>query len=102
MKDFMYKCLNKPENPYYKNEPCSLTTPPNLIIPPRLNETTKQYDFGVSIYNKAFSKLPQFGKNTYLTLYKIDPATKAKNYEQLENAMNNLVEKELNFNKVFP
>jgi hypothetical protein len=96
MKDFMNKCLNKP-----KNEPCSLTIPPNLIIPPILNETTKQYDFGVLIYNKVFNDLPQITKNTYLKLYKLDTSTKAKNYGQLENAMNNLVEQELKFSKVY-
>ena len=93
MKDFMYKCVNK-------NEPCSLTTPPNLIIPPMFNETTKQYDFGVSIYNKSFNKLSQNSQNIYLKLYKVDSTTKAKDYRQLENAMNDLVEKELNFYKV--
>ena len=93
MKDFMYNCVNK-------NEICCLTTPPNLIIPPTFNETTKQYDFGVSIYNKLFNKLAQNTKNVYLKLYKVDSTTKAKDYGQLENAMNNLVEKELNFYKV--
>lgn len=101
MKDFMYKCLNKPYNKFYQNEPCRLTTPPNIIIPPKFNEATKQYDFGVTIYNTAFNKLPKFGQDTYLTLYKLDPASKAKDYSQLENAMNNLVEKELDMDKVY-
>jgi hypothetical protein len=101
MKDFMYKCLNKPYNKFYYNEPCRLTTPPNLIIPPKLNETTKQYDFGVSIYSRVFNKLPKTGQDIYLTLYKTDPVSKAKDYTQLENAMNNLVEKEVEFDKVY-
>ena len=101
MKSFMYKCLNKAENPFYKNEPCSLTSPPNLIIPPRFNETTKQYDFGVLIYNKVFDKLPQSTKETYLSLYKEDPSTKAKDYSQLEDALNNLIARELNFTNVY-
>ena len=99
MKDFMYKCLNKTDKS--DNKQCTLTTPPNLIIPPKFNETTKQYDFGVLIYNKVFNQLPQMAKNTYLKLYKENITTKAKDYTQLENAINNLVEKELKLYKIY-
>ena len=99
MKDFMYKCLNKTDKSV--NNQCTLTTPPNLIIPPKFNETTKQYDFGVLIYNKVFNQLPQIAKNTYLKLYKENTTTKAKDYTQLETAINNLVEKELKLYKIY-
>jgi hypothetical protein len=100
MKDFMYKCVNakKKGGPGFNG--CRLPTPPNIIIPPR--ETSNgQYDFGVSIYNIAFNKQPKSLQQTYLTFYKEDPATKVKNYKMLEDAMNSLVEKEVDFGRGF-
>ena len=79
---------------------CRLTTPPNLIIPPRQMENG-QYDFGVSIYNKVFSKLPKSLQSSYLTYYKEDPTTKEKNYNMLIDTINSLVEKEVNFSRGF-
>jgi len=96
MKDFMNKCVNSRES---GNE-CQLTTPPNLIIPPRKMDNGK-YDFGVSIYNKAFNSQPKSLQDTYLTMYKENPQTKEKDYKMLENAMNELVKKELGFNSGF-
>jgi hypothetical protein len=96
MKDFMNKCVNNRES----GKACDLTTPPNLVLPPRKMENG-QYDFGVSIYNKAFNSLPQSLQNTYLTLYKEDPQTKVKNYKMLEDAMNELVKREVNFGSTY-
>jgi len=100
MKDFMYKCVNarKKEGPQFNG--CRLPTPPNIIIPPR-EKSNGQYDFGVSIYNTAFNKQPKSLQQTYLTFYKEDPATKIKNYKMLEDAMNSLVEKEVDFGRGF-
>lgn len=92
MKDFMHKCVN--------SRSCKLTTPPNLIIPPKFNQSNETYDFGVPIYNKAFNKLDIQSKETYLSLYKIDSVSKSKDYNQLENAINDLVEREVNFDKI--
>jgi len=100
MNEFMYKCVNEGISHGPQWNGCKLTTPPNLVIPPRKMENG-QYDFGVSIYNKAFSKLPTSVQNTYLTLYKEDPQTKEKNYNMLIDAMNSLVEKEVNFGRGF-
>ena len=100
MKEFMYKCVNERENHGPEWNGCRLTTPPNLIIPPREMENG-QYDFGVSIYNKIFSKLPKSVKSTYLTLYKEDPTSKIKNYSMLEDTMNRQVENELDFGRGF-
>jgi hypothetical protein len=100
MKEFMYKCVNERINHGPQWNGCKLTIPPNIVIPPRKMENG-QYDFGVSIYNKVFSKLPESLKNTYLTFYNEDMQTKEKNYNMLIDAMNDLVEKELNFGRGF-
>ena len=96
MKDFMNKCVNKKES----GQSCDLTTPPNIIIPPRKMENG-QYDFGVSIYNKVFNSQSNSLQDTYLTLYSEDPQTKVKSYKMLENAMNELVKTEVGFNRGF-
>jgi len=98
MKEFMNKCVNDRQKPY--GEGCQLTTPPNLVVPPRKMENG-QYDFGVSIYNKSFNSLPKTLQETYLTFYKEDPKTKEKIYTMLEDAMNKLVEKNVDFGRGF-
>jgi len=100
MKQFMYKCVNEriKHGPSWTG--CKLTTPPNIVIPPRKMENG-QYDFGVSIYNKVFSKLPQSSQELYLTFYKEDPVSKVKNYKMLEEAINDLVQKEVDFGRGF-
>ena len=98
MKDFMHKCVNDRNKEFGKN--CSLSTPPNLIIPPKTMDNG-QYDFGVSIYNKTFNSQPKTLQNTYLTLYKEDPVSKEKDYKMLEDALNQLVEKEVDFGRGF-
>jgi hypothetical protein len=100
MKEFMHKCVNEriTHGPSWRG--CKLTTPPNIVIPPRKMENG-QYDFGISIYNKAFSKLPQSSQELYLTFYKEDPVSKEKNYNMLEEAMNDLVQKEVDFGRGF-
>ncbi len=93
MKDYMHKCLNNVNG-------CRLTTPPNLVIPPRQMQNG-QYDFGVSIYNKVFNKQPKTLQESYLTFYKEDPITKEKNYQMFENAINKLVENEVQLDTSF-
>lgn len=92
MKEFMHKCVNDKTQSGFNG--CQLTTPPNIVIPPRKMDNG-QYDFGVSIYNKVFNKLPETTQNTYLTFYKEDPNTKEKDYKTLEDALNKLVEVEV-------
>ena len=60
-----------------------------------------RYDFGISIYNKAFDKLAQPTQDLYLTFYREDPSTKVKNYKMLEEAINELVQKEVDFGRGF-
>jgi hypothetical protein len=96
MKAFMNKCVVNRES----GESCDLSTPPNLIVPPRKMENG-QYDFGVSIYNKVFNSQSKTLQDTYLTLYNEDPQTKVKNYKMLEDAMNQLVKNEVGFGRGF-
>ena len=100
MKDFMYKCLNAQKREGLQYNGCRLPTPSNLIIPPK-EMPNGQYDFGVSIYNNAFNKLSKSLQQTYLTFYKEEPETKFKNYRMFEDAMNSLVEKEVDFGRGF-
>lgn len=100
MKEFMHKCVNERINHGPSWNGCKLTSPPNIIIPPRKMENG-QYDFGISIYNKTFAKLPKSTQELYLTFYKEDPASKVKNYKMLEEAVNDLVQKELDFGRGF-
>lgn len=100
MKDFMHTCVNAKEKEGVRYNGCRLTTPPNLIIPPKQLSNDK-YDFGVPIYNKVFNKLSKSLQETYLTFYKEDPTSKAKNYNMLIDSMNKLVEQEVNFGRGF-
>jgi hypothetical protein len=100
MKEFMHKCVNEriKHGPQWNG--CRLIAPSNLVIPPRVM-SNGQYDFGVSIYNKAFSKLANSTQKTYLTLYSEDSKTKEKNYTMLIDSMNQLVENEVGFGRGF-
>ncbi len=100
MKDFMHKCLNAERREGIKYNGCRLTTPPNLIIPPK-ELSNGQYDFGVSIYNNTFNMQPASLKKTYLTFYSEDPMTKVKKYNMLEDALNRLIEREVDFGRGF-
>lgn len=100
MKDFMHTCLNAKQTQGAQFNGCRLTTPSNIIIPPK-QMPNGQYDFGVPIYNTAFNKQPSALQKTYLTFYKEDPATKSKNYKMLEDALNTLVEKEVELGRGF-
>ena len=100
MKEFMHTCLNARQKEGVQYNGCRLTTPPNLIIPPK-QLSNDQYDFGVSIYNTAFNKQPKSLQQTYLTFYREDPTTKVKNYNMLIDSMNRLVEQEVDFGRGF-
>jgi len=104
MKDFMYTCVNARQKEGINYNGCRITTPPNLIIPPKqtiVNDKKVVYDFGVSIYNTAFNKQGESLQKTYLTFYKEDTVTKVKNYNMLIDAINKLVENEVKFDGRF-
>jgi len=90
--EFMYNCVNSRS----KNESCKFTEPPNLIIPPN-TLPNGNYDFGNNTYNDIFNKVPNSMKDTYLTMY--NEKDGIKNYDMLRNSVNELVSKELKFNK---
>ena len=92
--DFMYNCVNARVN----NKACELITPQNLKLPPELSPSG-QYDFGVEIYNTLFNKLPKTLQQTYLTFFSEKEGV--KNYKMLENALNDLVKKEVGFSNGF-
>ena len=89
---FMANCVTARSN----SEPCKFITPPNLNLPPK-KLSDGQYDFGVKIYNEVFSKLSQQTRQTYLTLNSVKQGK--KDFSLLETAMNNLVAKEVDFDK---
>jgi len=90
---FMSSCVNA----RLKNEPCTFVSPKKLKIPP-IRLPSGQYDFGVKIYNDVFYKLPTQTQQTYLTLYNKNQTGKNNN-NGLETAMNNLIAKEVDFDK---
>lgn len=90
LNEFMKECVLSRE----KKEKCKFIQPKNLKIPPTKLENGS-YDFGISIYNEVFNKLPDATKKTYLSLY--NEVNGIKNYKLLIDALNKLVEKEVNF-----
>lgn len=94
MKDFMYKNVRAHAvNPHYVYQ---ITTPPNIQIPPSILSNGK-YEFKVDIYNKLFNSMDPNTQQSYLALYKQDPLTREKSYKQMEDALNSLVEKDVQF-----
>jgi hypothetical protein len=98
MNEFMFKCVNTRQ--IKGNTGCELTTPPDIILPPK-QKSENEYDFGVSVYNKVFNKLPKTAQTTYLTLYKLDTQTGEKDYKVLIETLNRLVGQELGFDRGF-
>jgi len=94
LKDFMNNCVNA----RVRKQPCKIVTPKDLKIPP-LELPSGEYDFGIKIYNDLFNKLPKSTQQTYLTLYSNKDGV--KNYKMLEDSMNALVGKEVDFYPYF-
>ena len=81
---------------YLEDKACEFMNPSNLIIPPQILEDGI-YDFGNTVYNDIFNKFDETYKNTLLTLFSIDEDGFTKNYSLLENALADIVKKELGF-----
>lgn len=94
LKEFMHQnVVAKKNNPSYVYK---ITAPPSLRLPPLLLEDGT-YDMNVDIYNKTFNNLDPETQKGYLALYQEDPITRMRTYERLEQALNSLVEKEVQF-----
>jgi hypothetical protein len=94
MKEFMLNYLNTKD----RQNGYQFTPPPDLKIPPNILPNG-EVDFGVKIYNDEFKKLSPSMKQTYMTFYSVKDGV--KNYNILINSMNDLVSKEVGFNKGF-
>jgi hypothetical protein len=94
MKRFMFDCVNKRAN----KQTCKFVEPKDLKLPPEKLENG-QYDVGVKIYSDVFNKLDESLQKTYLTLYSTEDGV--KNYDMLITALNNLVAKEVKFDRSF-
>lgn len=94
MVEFMFNCVNARA----KREACKFIAPRELKVPPE-QMANGQYDFGVEIYNSEFNKLSKSLQETYLSHYSTKDGV--KNYSMLENSLNELVSKSLDFNKGF-
>ena len=94
MKEFMLNYLNTKDtqNGY------TFTTPPDLKIPPNILPNG-EVDFGIKIYNDEYNKLPESLKQKYMTFYSVKDGV--KDYNMLIKSMNDLVAKEVGFNKGF-
>jgi hypothetical protein len=92
MKDFMFNLVNSRA----KAQPAIFTGPRDLKMPPEKISDGK-YDFGVEIYSAEFNKLPKEIQDNFLTLYSTKDGV--TNYNLLRDAMNDLVAKEVGFNR---
>jgi len=92
MQDFMDNCVVARST----GQPCTFTTPKNLILPPEIGPDGKS-NFGINIYNQVFDSLSEPEKKIYLTFY--SEQNGITNYNMLANAMNDLVAKSVQFDR---
>lgn len=92
MKNFMASCVNARAS----GQACKFTGPSTLILPPEIGPDGKA-NFGINIYNQVFDALSESEKKMYLTLYNEENGV--TNYTMLTNAMNELVEKSVQFGR---
>jgi hypothetical protein len=92
MNSFMFNCVKARS----KSESCKFISPKTLKLPP-IELPSGEYNFGLKIYDDVFNKLPKSTQQTYLTLYSVKDGV--KDYSLLSNAVNELVAKEVGFNR---
>jgi hypothetical protein len=90
LQEFMDSCVALKQN----KKPCKFITPSNLILPPQILDDDK-YDFGNGIYNDVFNKLDKSYQTTLLGIHTVKNGVKS--YKMLEDALGNIVAKELSF-----
>ena len=92
LQEFMTSCVNSNK----EKKPCEFKGPSNLIFPPQLLDND-QYDFGNETYNNIFNKLDKSYQKNLLSLY--SNKNGVNDYSMMENTLNTIVAKELQFKK---
>jgi hypothetical protein len=92
LQEFMKSCVNLKR----VKKPCEFKGPSNLIFPPHIQDDD-QYDFGNETYNNIFNKLDKSYRKNLLSLYSNKNAV--NDYSMMENTLNTIVAKELQFDK---
>jgi len=92
LQEFMTNCVNSKR----VKKPCEFKGPTNLIFPPQLLDDD-QYDFGNETYNNIFNKLDKSYQKNLLSLY--SNKNGVNDYSMMENTLNTMVAKELQFDK---
>ena len=92
LQEFMTSCVNSKR----VKKPCEFKGPSNLIFPPQLLDDDK-YDFGNETYNNIFNSLDKSYQKNLLSLY--SNKNGVNDYSMMENTLNTIVAKELQFDK---
>jgi hypothetical protein len=92
LQDFMTNCVNLRK----EKKPCEFKGPNNLILPPQLLDDNK-YDFGNETYNNIFNRLDKSYQKNILSLH--SSKNEEKDYSMMEDTLNTIVAKELQFEK---
>jgi len=92
LQDFMINCVNLRR----EKKPCEFKGPNNLILPPQLLDDNK-YDFGNETYNNIFNRLDKSYQKNILSLH--STKNEEKDYSMMEDTLNTIVAKELQFEK---
>ena len=90
--DYMNTCVKLSKN----GKPCKVFLPKQTTFPPVLLENG-EYDFNSEIVNKLFNGLEKSYQNTLLTFYSTKDGV--KNYDMLKDTLENILSKQLNFER---
>ena len=91
LQEYVSRCVKSKNT----KQPCKLFLPKQAKVPPEELEDGS-YDFGIEIINRLFNNLKESHKNTLLTLYSENDGN--RNYNILEEALIELLERELKLN----
>jgi len=81
-----------------EKKPCEFKGPNNLILPPQLLDDNK-YDFGNETYNNIFNRLDKSYQKNILSLHSTKNKNEVIDYSMMEDTLNTIVAKELQFEK---
>jgi hypothetical protein len=94
LQEFMTNCANLRR----EKKPCEFKGPNNLILPPQLLDDNK-YDFGNETYNNIFNRLDKSYQKNILSLHSTKNKNEMTDYSMMEDTLNTIVAKELQFEK---